>query len=68
MTDYPCRYCVPPKRHPGCHSGCEEYQAVKQQRDSAREAERAGRPSTAPIYTAAQKARQKRARGKGGAI
>jgi hypothetical protein len=66
MTDYPCRYCQ--KRHPGCHGGCEAYQAVKQARDSAREAEQAGRPSTAPIYTQAQKARQKRARNKGGAI
>lgn len=66
MTDYPCRYCA--KRHPGCNSACEAYQAVKQARDSTREAERAGRPSTAPIYTAAQKARQKRARSKGGAI
>lgn len=20
-----CRYCVPPKRHPGCHSKCPDY-------------------------------------------
>jgi len=21
----PCRYCVAPKRHPGCHAECPEY-------------------------------------------
>lgn len=23
--DTPCRYCVAPKRRPGCHSTCPEY-------------------------------------------
>lgn len=26
-----CRDCVPPKRHPGCHSACEEYIKAKEQ-------------------------------------
>ena len=21
----PCRYCVPPKRHPACHDTCKDY-------------------------------------------
>ena len=25
MAENPCRYCVPPKRHPKCHGSCEEY-------------------------------------------
>lgn len=24
-----CRYCVAPKRHPGCHDRCAEYQGEK---------------------------------------
>lgn len=30
MTDYPCRYCVAPKRYPGCHDHCTEYKDVKE--------------------------------------
>jgi len=29
---YCCRYCVAPKRHPGCHSTCEEY--LKQSKEN----------------------------------
>jgi hypothetical protein len=25
MAIYSCKGCVAPKRHPGCHSSCEEY-------------------------------------------
>ena len=32
-----CRECVPPKRHPGCHSRCEEYIAEKARLDERRE-------------------------------
>lgn len=24
-----CRYCVPPKRHAGCHGSCEDYAIEK---------------------------------------
>lgn len=24
-----CHFCVPPKRHPGCHGHCPEYAAEK---------------------------------------
>lgn len=27
-----CRNCVPPKRKPGCHDHCEEYQREKAER------------------------------------
>jgi hypothetical protein len=29
MTIYSCKDCVAPKRHPGCHSQCQEYLAQK---------------------------------------
>ena len=28
-----CRYCVPPKRNPYCHSNCPEYIAEKEEHD-----------------------------------
>ena len=28
-----CRYCVAPKRHPGCHDHCPEYIKEKAQHD-----------------------------------
>ena len=28
-----CRGCVAPKRHPGCHSGCQEYITQKAEHD-----------------------------------
>lgn len=28
-----CRYCVAPKRYPGCHSHCAEYLAEKSEYD-----------------------------------
>lgn len=34
-----CRYCVAPKRHPGCHAHCPEYIAEKAEHD-AEKAER----------------------------
>lgn len=26
-SNCPCNGCVPPKRYPGCHGGCEEYKS-----------------------------------------
>ena len=34
----PCMGCVAPKRHPGCHSGCEEYVGWRKERDEKGEA------------------------------
>ena len=28
-----CRYCVAPKRHPGCHGRCSEYMGEKAKHD-----------------------------------
>ena len=28
-----CKDCIPPKRHPGCHSTCEEYQKERKELD-----------------------------------
>lgn len=28
-----CKDCIPPKRYPGCHSKCPEYQAEKEVHD-----------------------------------
>lgn len=33
-----CYNCVPPKRHPGCHSTCPEYIEEKKQSEKMREA------------------------------
>ena len=34
-----CHYCVAPKRYPGCHDHCPEYQEQKAENDAKREAE-----------------------------
>ena len=31
---YSCKWCKPPKRHPGCHSTCSEYLSEKEEYDS----------------------------------
>lgn len=33
---FPCKNC--PKRYPGCHDKCEDYQKAKHENDSARKA------------------------------
>lgn len=32
-----CRYCTAPKRHPGCHDHCPEYQEEKATYDKCKE-------------------------------
>jgi hypothetical protein len=34
----PCRYCVPPKRHLGCHASCPDYNDWKATLEKAKEA------------------------------
>ena len=34
MKNSPCKYCVSPKRHIGCHATCKEYKDAKQDHDS----------------------------------
>ena len=34
MTTFSCKGCVAPKRYPGCHDRCPEYQAQKTKRDA----------------------------------
>lgn len=34
MQKYSCKWCKPPKRHPGCHSTCPEYLSEKEEYDS----------------------------------
>ena len=36
--DYPCRYCVPPKRHMGCHAKCPDYAKAYEDNRAEREA------------------------------
>ena len=36
--DCPCRYCVPPKRHLGCHGHCKEKDDWDDTRKAARDA------------------------------
>lgn len=33
MTNFSCRFCVAPKRYPGCHSKCPEYLAERAKYD-----------------------------------
>ena len=37
---FSCKDCVAPKRHPGCHDKCPEYQEQKAKYDEIKEAER----------------------------
>ena len=38
--DNPCRYCVAPKRHVGCHGTCPDYPPWKEENDRRLEIER----------------------------
>lgn len=40
MKDNPCRECVPPKRHLGCHANCEAYISWKEEWDALKDKER----------------------------
>jgi hypothetical protein len=40
METYSCKDCVAPKRHPGCHDKCLEYQEQKAKNDEIKAAER----------------------------
>lgn len=33
-----CHYCVAPKRHPGCHDTCPEYQKAKAEHEARKAA------------------------------
>jgi hypothetical protein len=33
-----CHYCVAPKRHPGCHDTCPEYQKAKAEHEARKTA------------------------------
>lgn len=49
-----CKGCQPPKRHPGCHSVCEEYLEQRKQQDennAKRRAEYTGRPAVIDNYS-----------------
>ena len=37
----PCKECVKPKRHLGCHDHCEEYQAARAEYENIKNAARA---------------------------
>ena len=34
MRNNPCKNCVSPKRHVGCHATCKEYADARQEHDS----------------------------------
>ena len=40
MVKFSCKDCVAPKRHPGCHDKCPEYQEQKAKNDAVKEAEK----------------------------
>lgn len=39
----PCKECVKPKRHLGCHDHCEEYQAARAEYENIKNAARANK-------------------------
>lgn len=39
----PCRYCVPPKRHSGCHATCPDYKEWNEEHQKELEAFRKSR-------------------------
>lgn len=57
ITDNPCRYCVAPKRHIGCHATCPEWLPIQAERDAER-AERATIGSTSTYLTQVEKQRR----------
>lgn len=50
MVNYPCKDCVPPKRHPACHDTCKEYLEVKALEQKRKNANRGKRD--VDMYTA----------------
>ncbi len=46
-----CHYCVPPKRHPGCHDHCPEYAAEKAEHNRLKEADYKRRKAKNDIYS-----------------
>lgn len=36
--DCPCKYCVPPKRHPGCHGHCKDEDKWNEKKKTAQDA------------------------------
>ena len=44
-----CKDCVPPKRHPGCHSQCPDYLREKAEYEEWKKKERAARMSIGPL-------------------
>lgn len=57
ITDNPCRYCVAPKRHIGCHSHCPEWAPIQEARDAERAAKEA-LGSTSTYMTKVEKERR----------
>lgn len=45
-----CHYCVPPKRHPGCHDRCPEYAAEKAKHEKLKAADAEKRRVKNDIY------------------
>lgn len=45
-----CRYCVPPKRYPGCAANCEEYKKEKAEHELVKQKQKENIESC-PIIT-----------------
>lgn len=44
-----CKNCKPPKRHPGCHDTCEDYQVYRAELDNKNETIRKKKTADAEI-------------------
>lgn len=45
-----CRYCIAPKRHPGCHDHCPEYAAEKAEHERCKANDDSRRKTQNGIY------------------
>lgn len=68
MPIYSCKGCVPPERHPGCHSTCPKYLEEKAKHDALKEKQRKEHDVAVSIMDqrgrAVRKAMQHRRKGK----
>lgn len=50
-----CRYCVAPKRYPGCHGACEEYKEFRAEYDKLKAEHDRARDISVGIYDSRSK-------------
>lgn len=57
MVNFPCRNCIAPKRHIGCHGTCEEYIKAKAHNDELNDMRRREKQEETAQYENASRIR-----------